>query len=217
MVVIERLFIETETHRLEALLGRHVEGCRGVWALCHPYPPYGGDMYHKVVVKLAELLTAEGFAALRFNLRGVGRSTGLLSESREACQDLESVLSWLAEKHPKWPRWVAGYSYGAFVALSTLAVRGPDPSVRGAAVEGALAVAYPAGKPEYRLKTLPEIKTCFVHGVEDELIPASTVQGYLASQQPTPKLHLVEGANHFFDGKLGAFQEACRVCLASLG
>ena len=45
--------------------------------LCHPHPIGGGSMDVPLIVILAEQLAQAGFAALRFNFRGVGRSSGI--------------------------------------------------------------------------------------------------------------------------------------------
>jgi alpha/beta superfamily hydrolase len=45
--------------------------------VCHPHPLYGGDMENPVVVRIDEVCGALGLATLRFNFRGVGRSSGV--------------------------------------------------------------------------------------------------------------------------------------------
>jgi uncharacterized protein len=42
----------------------------------HPHPLFGGDMANNVVLTATRALAARGMSALRFNFRGVGRSTG---------------------------------------------------------------------------------------------------------------------------------------------
>ena len=57
---------------LEALLREPTVPPRGAAVMCHPHPNYGGTMHTKAVYRGAEALSDVGFAALRFNFRGVG-------------------------------------------------------------------------------------------------------------------------------------------------
>jgi alpha/beta superfamily hydrolase len=206
VVVIERLFIEGENHRLEAIFSQPTESPRGVFVLSHPYPPYGGNMYHKVVVKTAELLLDKGFMVLRFNMRGTGKSSGEMPDGPAAREDLQSVLSWTEERCPHLPLRLGGFSFGAYVSLSALVPRVPGAFPGRFPVQGVIAIAYPASIAEYRLKNLPEVKLAFIHGMEDELIPASSLKHYLDSQHTEYDLQWVPGANHFFDGSLEELQ-----------
>jgi alpha/beta superfamily hydrolase len=217
VVVIERLFIEEESHRLEAIFCEPGEKALGAFVLCHPYPPYGGNMYHKVVVKTAELLMDAGFAVLRFNMRGTGKSTGESGDSGDARSDLKGVLQWLKQRCPGTPLWLGGFSYGAYICLSALVPRVPGSFPGLFPVEGVLAIAYPASIAEYRLNVLPEVKMAYIHGMEDELIPASALKQYIHSQLAGLEVQWVPGANHFFDGKLKELQEAVNRGLIDLG
>ena len=216
MVAIERFYLEANSLHLEAVFSKPLDRLCGAVVLCHPNPSFGGDMYHKVVVKLAELLLGEGHAVLRFNFRGTGKSTGTHEDPSDARQDLAAALDWLTENQPGLPLALAGYSYGAFVALSALVPRVAGSFPGRYPLEWILAVAYPAGLPEYRLGSLPEIRTGFVHGEEDELIPASSLKQLLKGRQRGIDVQWVEGANHFFDGKLDAMQAAAGTSLKKI-
>src|SRR5690349_9297011 len=50
--------------------------------VCHPHPQFGGTMHNKVVFRIAQALGDLTIPALRFNFRGVGRSTGAYDEGR---------------------------------------------------------------------------------------------------------------------------------------
>jgi len=175
-------------------------------------------MYHKVLVKLADLLLDERFAVVRFNTRGTGKSTGPeMDDGRGAREDLETVFQWVVSALPDTELWAAGYSFGAYVALSSLV-----PGVQGGfpgrfPVKGVVAVAYPAGMPSYILKELPETKTVFIHGTEDSLIPSSTLKSYLKKHPTGYAIQWVAGANHFFDGKLDDLKVAARSGLKAMG
>ncbi|MFX7984882.1 alpha/beta hydrolase, partial [Acinetobacter baumannii] len=44
--------------------------------ILHPHPQFGGTMNNQIVYNLFYTFANRGFAALRFNFRGVGRSQG---------------------------------------------------------------------------------------------------------------------------------------------
>src|SRR5262245_59026724 len=98
--------------------------------ICHPHPLRGGDMENNVVRALAEAFAVAGFAVLRFNFRGVGRSTGAYGEGLGEQEDARAALTWLtAQPGVNVDRlFLAGYSFGARV---TLAVASTDPLVHG--------------------------------------------------------------------------------------
>jgi alpha/beta superfamily hydrolase len=214
-VSIERFFVEEDSLRLEAIFSRPVRPPRGAFVICQPNPLYGGDMYNKVVVKMAEAFLEEDFAALRFNFSGTGRSVGGSPDPLGARHDLAAALGWLEGSHPDLPLRLSGYSYGAFIALSSLLAGVPGAFPDRHAIEGVVAAAYPAGQPEYRLDALPELPVGFVHGLEDELIPASALKKILRIRQRGVEVQWVEGANHFFDGKLPEFQAAVKALIGA--
>jgi len=203
MVTIEKLFIDLKTHRLESMLSRPAGPSKGACVFCHPHPHHGGDMYNKVVVKTAEVLLEERFAVLRFNMRGVGRSTGEMPDHETAREDLAAVMQWMMER--SGPLVLAGYSYGAFIALSYLASEEPLPVGR------ILCIAYPASMPGYHLSRMPDVPMRFVHGTRDELVPAVQMKQFLRTYRKDQSVVWVEGANHTFDGKLEELKEACRL------
>lgn len=67
--------------RLEGLYA-NAGGAMGA-VVSHPHPLMGGDMGNSIVETLAETLFAGGFSTLRFNFRGVGKSTGTFDDGRD--------------------------------------------------------------------------------------------------------------------------------------
>ena len=70
---------------------------RGAVVLCHPHPQYGGDRFNTVVEALFRALPSAGFAALRFDFRGVnnseGRHGGGVDERMDALAALEAATA----------------------------------------------------------------------------------------------------------------------------
>lgn len=86
--------------------------------VCHPHPQYGGDMDNNVVLAACEALVERGFAALRFNFRGAGRSDGAFDQGQGEQDDVRAALAHLRSLSEVDPERVglAGYSFGAMVA-----------------------------------------------------------------------------------------------------
>src|SRR5260370_15921244 len=68
--------------------------------VCHPHPQFGGTMHTKVVFRVAQTLGELGMPVLRFNFRGVGRSTGRFDEGRGEAEDVRAALDALSERFP---------------------------------------------------------------------------------------------------------------------
>jgi alpha/beta superfamily hydrolase len=69
-----RLDLPVEHGHLEAILKENATPFAAA-VVCHPHPRHGGTMNNNVVYRVAKALTDAGAAVLRFNFRGVGRST----------------------------------------------------------------------------------------------------------------------------------------------
>ena len=89
--------------------------------VCHPHPMYGGDMDNYVVMAMCLGLTEHGLAALRFNFRDVGHSRGVHSRGEGERHDVRAALAFLrgSEVIDSGRIGLAGYSFGASVALAT--------------------------------------------------------------------------------------------------
>ena len=76
------------------LEGRLLSGAApGGAVITHPHPLFGGDMANNVVLIAVRALAARGMSALRFNFRGVGRSTGVYGGGVDEMEDVAAALS----------------------------------------------------------------------------------------------------------------------------
>ena len=88
--------------------------------VCHPHPLYGGDMNNNVVTAVCSALARGSIAALRFNFRGVGNSSGSFSDGSGEKDDLRAALDFLCtlKEIDKRKIGLAGYSFGGMAANS---------------------------------------------------------------------------------------------------
>lgn len=167
--------------------------------ICHPHPLHGGTLNNKIVHQLARTFNQLGAVSVRFNFRGVGDSAGHYDEGRGEALDLQAVVAWAQQQWPGLPLWLAGFSFGGFVAIKVAGQLQPERLVTVAP-----AVNYFPGQA-FRV-TAPD--WLVIQGEEDDVVPVAAVQAFIQPQSPSPTLVLVEGAGHFFHGRLNALKQA---------
>jgi len=86
--------------------------------ITHPHPLHGGSMHTPVPGGFFNALKDSDVAALRFNFRGVGRSTGTHDEGGAERLDVAAAIEHLAGEAPHTPIVLAGWSFGADVSLT---------------------------------------------------------------------------------------------------
>jgi alpha/beta superfamily hydrolase len=166
--------------------------------ILHPHPQFGGTMNNPVVYQLYYAFANRGFAALRFNFRGVGRSQGVFDHGQGELSDAAAALDWAQAANPDARAcWIAGFSFGAWIGMQLL-MRRPE-------VEGFISIAAPANLYDFSFLAPCPSSGLFVHGDKDAVVPVSAV-GTLVEKLKTQKgivieQQIVKGANHFFDGK----------------
>jgi hypothetical protein len=172
-----------------------------VCVICHPHPQYGGTLDNKVVYTLARAALSLGAPAVRFNFRGVGRSEGAFADAVGEVDDLIAVTAFARAQWPDRPVHVAGFSFGAAVAL------------RGHVAVGAhsvLLVAPPAGMGYLEPAVAPAVPWQVIHGRNDQLIALDVLQRWLQSVDPAAPLRVIDDADHFFHGRLTPLREAAQ-------
>jgi len=105
----------------ESLASRLLRLPSATAVVCHPHPQHGGTMRNKVVHTLARAFEIAGARSLRFNFRGVGLSEGVFGDIVGETEDALAVLNWVRERRPDDELWLAGFSFGAAVALRAAA------------------------------------------------------------------------------------------------
>ena len=155
-------------------------------------------MHNKVVFKTAQTLQTLQIPTLRFNFRGVGHSTGTYDEGRGEMDDARYALEFLSRRYPGIPAIIAGFSFGSYVGLRVGA--GDD------RVHALIGLGVPARLFEGNTLQDTYKPKLFIHGTEDELAPYELMQQWF-EQVPAPKrLATIQGADHFFQGRLEEVQ-----------
>jgi len=174
--------------QLEGMLHLPDAAPRAAAVVAHPLPTMGGTMDNKVVTTLARAFVELGFAALRFNFRGVGESAGSYSQGNGETLDAIAAANFMRGEFPDLPLIGAGFSFGGYVQARAAEELQPCRLVLVAPAVGHFAM------PQVSADTL------LVHGDLDEVVELDAVLHW-ARPQHLPVVVLT-GAGHFFHGRL---------------
>ncbi len=165
----------------------------GTAVICHPHPLQGGTMHNKVVTIIERALRELGLATVRFNFRGVGASEGSYDEGNGESDDLAAIVGWVREVRPDDVVWLAGFSFGSYVALRN--AQRLDAAVL-------VTVAPPVGRWDFSQITLPECPWLVVQGEEDEVVDPAAVFEWIDTLAEPPQLVRMPETGHFFHRRL---------------
>jgi alpha/beta superfamily hydrolase len=173
----------SDGHELGADIAEATAPRRGVAVVCHPHPLYGGDRYNDVVGALYRALPAAGFTTIRFDFRAA-HDHGV-AERLDAVAAIDAVADGS-------PVVLAGYSFGALVALST----------RDERIAAVVAVAPPLSPTVEP----PDVPTLVLSPSRDQFCPAKAAEAIVA-EWPDADLEAIESADHFLAGQTGTVAE----------
>jgi uncharacterized protein len=205
---IRSLFLNGPAGRLEALLNAGAENATHAAVVCHPHPLFGGTLHNKVVFHTMKALNSFGFPVLRFNFRGTGLSHGEHDEGRGEVEDVRAAFEWLdTEFH--LPLVSAGFSFGAAVGLRAAC---DDMRVKLVIGVGTPVVPVAADTQLPRTYSFDFLRHCtkpklFVSGARDQFGPRDKLEALVGSLPEPKKLVVIEGADHFFEGRLSELRE----------
>ena len=189
--------------RLEALLDDPAAGrqrLRAAVVFGHPHPQYGGTMHTKVVYQAAKAFSRIGCSVLRFNFRGVGTSAGSFDDGVGEAADFRAALDFMHQGHPAVPLWACGFSFGAWIALTTGTA---DPRV-----STLVGIAPPLGRYDFESIRISSKPKFFIQGERDELCPLKQLQEFYARCEEPKELVVIDTADHLFDGKASEVGDA---------
>ena len=206
---IRSLFLDGPAGHLEALLNGGAENATHAALVCHPHPLFGGTLHNKVVFHTMKALNSFGFPVLRFNFRGTGLSQGEHDHGVGEVEDVGTALNWLdAEFH--LPLVFAGFSFGAAVGMRAACADSRVQAVIGAGTPVAPVAADSEEPRVYSYEFLQECRKpkLLVSGARDQFGPRAKLEALVNSIPEPKKLVVIEGADHFFAGRLRELREA---------
>jgi uncharacterized protein len=198
---IEKLLVDGPSGTIEVALDWPAQAPQGIVYIGHPHPLYGGTLDNKVVATIARSFAGLCWLAVRFNFRGVGKSSGEHDEGNGETADflylIDAVptLPAVSSKVPAvLPIAVAGFSFGSFVAAKAAQALSAD----NRTAKHIVLIGAAAGK--WAMPTVAP-DALVIHGELDETIPLVNVLDW-ARPQDLPVV-VIPGADHFFHRRLG--------------
>jgi len=157
-------------------------------------------------------LNSFGYPVLRFNFRGAGLSQGEHDHGTGEVEDVKLALDWL-DREFHLPMVFAGFSFGAAVGVQAACA---DPRVRSV-----IALGLPVTPFDDREYDLSQFATCgkpklLISGARDQFGPRAKLDQLAASLPEPKKLVIIEGADHFFEGRLREMREAVEIWVREL-
>jgi alpha/beta superfamily hydrolase len=202
---VEPLSLTGSAGRLEAVV--EVPETAGTPAafvvVCHPHPLHAGTMNNKVVTTLARAAHEIGVPTIRFNFRGVGASEGSFDEGRGETEDALAVVAYGRQRWPNAQLWLAGFSFGGYVALRTS-------TTRGVGAVGRLLTVAPALGRNYESPRQIQVPNCpwlVVQGEDDDVVDPNVTIDWVEQLDPVPQLIRLPGVGHYFHGQLNLLQQ----------
>lgn len=177
---------------LEACCSKGEDSASEVAILCHPHPLYGGDMDNNVILALRNVLAAWGWGTIRFNFRGVGRSSGKYGDGEGEVQDVLAVASYAKEKGWKCLH-IAGYSFGAWIALKAMA--------RGLETASGILISPPLDFLDFGSLSLPREPCLITLGDQDSFCSIQSLRRWLSAQETDEdkvSFQTIPGCDHFY-------------------
>lgn len=198
------MFFNAEIGRIEGKYSQSSDPHAPLALILHSNPAYGGNMSHPVVEAICSSFMYKNFTTLRINFRGVGRSEGVFGSNVGEVTDAGLALDWLEANNPGSNEfWVAGFSFGSWVALQLL-MRRPE-------VSSFLAVSPPIDKYDFSFLSPCPTPGLIAHGDMDSVVSEKQILEFIRkiSKYQTCKVEYksLPDADHFFRDKLTDLRE----------
>lgn len=174
--------------------------------ICHPNPLDGGTMNNKVVSTMYRFCRDAGMDVVRFNYRGVGRSTGVSEYGDGEFVDAQTVLAWALTKTRARRLWIGGFSFGGFVACRMADLIHGSPVFDDVSLDNLALIAPSIVRNDASQLSIEANNTFVIYGDKDELVAPSLLQQF-ANERGFDSA-VMPDVGHFFHGKLTDLKNA---------
>ena len=190
------LLIPGPERKIEAKYTHNNNNKSPIVLILHPEPTLGGTMNTKIIFRLYKIFVNNGFSAIRFNFRGVGKSNGMYDDGDGELSDATSILDWLQQYNTNSKIcWVAGFSFGAWVSMQLL-MRRPE-------VNGFVSVSPPANLRDFSFLAPCPSSGLIIHGDRDNIASFDSTKILTEKLQKQKKADIkfkaIKGADHFYE------------------
>ena len=190
--------------RLEGKYSPAKEPTAPIALVLHAHPKGGGHMEAPVNVMMYDEFKERGFSVLRFNFRGVGRSQGAYDQGLGELSDAATALDWAQAHNPNAQFcWVAGHSFGAWIAMQLL-MRRPE-------IAGFVSVAPPTNMYDFTFLAPCPASGLIVHGDADAIVPHDEMERAMSKVRNqkgiTISTEIIPGAGHLFSNHVDPLHE----------
>ena len=176
--------------------------------LCHPNPKAGGDMTNKVITTMYRFCRDNGMNVVRFNYRGVGRSSGKIQYGEGEFLDTLCVLSWAVHHSQTTKLWLGGFSFGGFIACRVADKLLTDNQF-GIDLQRLALIAPSVEKNSPAGLLLDGSRTQLIYGDKDEFVSPKSMANF--AKQFHLDSNIIPDATHFFHGKLTQLKDILQV------
>lgn len=164
--------------------------------ILHPHP---GTMNERITLELYKTFVKRGFATLRFNSRGVGRSQGSFDNGIGELSDAAAALDWVQSIHPEaQTTWIAGFGFGALLGMQLL-MRRPE-------IRGFISIAPPANLYDFSFLAPCPASGIIIQGTQDQVVTPGAVQKLVDKLRTQKHITIhheeIPRANHFFEHEM---------------
>jgi len=151
-------------------------------------------MHNNVVSGVFNKLVENEISCLRFNFRGVGKSTGNHSDGDGELSDVISCIDFLINKKKYENIIICGYSYGAAIGCSAIS--------HSNKVIGYISISFPWDLMDVKYKELSNTnkEKLFIQGNQDKLALFENFETHYSFYHEPKKKKIIDGADHFYRG-----------------
>lgn len=193
MVEKELIFIRNNEIELEAEYFQSKDNQKHpVVIICHPHPQYGGNMHNNVVSGIYNNLIKNTISCLRFNFRGVGRSSGNHSDGTGELSDVKACIDFLIKDKNYESIIICGYSYGAAIGCSVINYSDK--------IIGYIAISFPFDFMGSKYKDLSQSSKpkLFIQGNQDTVAFYEKFEENYNFYHDPKRKKIINGADHFY-------------------